>query len=249
MFEQTFVDGVGKTKRPYTILLSFAVQIVAIGVLVIIPLIFYDTLKGAVLTSALVAPAPPPPPPPPPPPQAVVKVIHTAPKQFIANQLIAPKSVPSKILMVTEEEAPLATGVIGGIPGGVPGGAGGLNGLMGGLPAAAPPPKPAPPPAPPKPTGPQRVGGQVVAANLINPVRPIYPPLAKMARQQGTVRFEATISKEGTIENLKLLPGAPPLLVQAAMDAVKQWRYRPTILNGEPTEVETTIDVNFSLSN
>ena len=146
MFEQTFVDGVGKTKRPYTILLSFAVQIVAIGVLVIIPLIFYDTLKGAVLTSALVAPAPPPPPPPPPPPQAVVKVIHTAPKQFIANQLIAPKSVPSKILMVTEEEAPLSTGVIGGIPGGVPGSGGGLSGLMGGLPAAAPP-KPASSPA------------------------------------------------------------------------------------------------------
>jgi protein TonB len=248
MFEQTFVDGVGKTRRPYTILLSFAVQIVAIGVLVIIPLIFYDTLKGAVLTSALVAPAPPPPPPPPPPPQAVVKVIHTAPKQFIANQLIAPKSVPSKILMVTEEEAPLATGVIGGIPGGVPGAGGGLSGLMGGLPAAAPPPKPPPPPAPPKPTGPAKIGGNVVAANLINPVKPVYPPLAKMARQQGTVKFEAMISKEGTIEDLKLISG-PPLLVQAAMEAVKQWRYRPTILNGEPTEVQTTIDVNFSLSN
>src|SRR5580704_3816201 len=135
MFEQTFVDGVGKTKRPYTILLSFAVQIVAIGVLVIIPLIFYDTLKGAVLTSALVAPAPPPPPPPPPPPQQVVKVVHTAPKQFIANQLIAPKSVPSKILMVTEEEAPVTSGVIGGIPGGMPGSGGVLGGIIGGLPA------------------------------------------------------------------------------------------------------------------
>ena len=248
MFEQTFVDGVGKTKRPYTILLSFGIQLVLIGVLVIIPLIFYDTLKGAVLTSALVAPAPPPPPPPPPPPQQIVKVVHTAPKQFIANQLIAPKSVPSHVLMVTEEEAPLATGVIGGIPGGVPGSGGVLGGLMGGLPAAAPPKPPPPPPAPPKPTGPAKIGGNVVAANLINPVRPVYPPLAKMARQQGTVKFEAMISKEGTIEDLKLISG-PPLLVQAAMDAVKQWRYRPTILNGEPTEVQTTIDVNFSLSN
>jgi protein TonB len=248
MFEQTFVDGVGKTKRPYTILLSFGIQLALIGVLVIIPLIFSDTLKGAVLTSALVAPAPPPPPPPPPPPQAVVKVIHTAPKQFVANQLIAPKSVPSHILMVTEEEAPLATGVIGGIPGGVPGTGGVLGGLMGGLPAAAPPKPPPAPPAPPKPTGPAKIGGNVVAANLINPVKPIYPPLAKMARQQGTVKFEAMISKEGTIEDLKLISG-PPLLVQAAMDAVKQWRYKPTILNGEPTEVQTTIDVNFSLSN
>src|SRR6185437_16920489 len=121
MFEQTFVDGVGKTKRPYTILLSFAIQIGLIAILIVIPLIYYDTLHGGVLTAALVAPAPPPPPPPPPPPAAVVKVVHTAPKQFIANQLIAPKSVPTKVLMVTEEEAPLATGVIGGVPGGVPG--------------------------------------------------------------------------------------------------------------------------------
>jgi len=84
--------------------------------------------------------------------------------------------------------------------------------------------------------------------NLINPVKPIYPPLAKMARQQGTVKFEAMISKEGTIEELKVVSG-PPLLIQAATDAVKQWRYRPTVLNGEPVEVQTTIDVNFSLSN
>src|ERR1700712_3601127 len=110
MFEQTFVDGVGKTKRPYTILLSFAIQIVLIGILVIIPLIYYETMSGAQFSSLLVAPAPPPPPPLPPPPQ-VVKVVHTAPKQFVANQLIAPKSVPKNILMVTEEEAPLATGV------------------------------------------------------------------------------------------------------------------------------------------
>ncbi|HVV43560.1 MAG TPA: energy transducer TonB, partial [Bryobacteraceae bacterium] len=135
-----------------------------------------------------------------------------------------------------------------GVPGGMPG-AGALGGIIGGLPAAAPPPPPKTPPPPPKPVGPQRVGGNVQAANLINAVKPVYPPLAKMARQQGTVRFEATISKEGTIEDLKVLPGAPPLLVQAATEAVKQWRYKPTMLNGEPVEVLTTIDVNFSLTN
>jgi protein TonB len=244
MFEQTFVDGVGKTKKPYTIMLSFLIQIVMIGVLVVIPLIYYETMPGAQLSSFLVAPTPPPPPPPPPPPQ-VVKVVHTAPRQFVANQLIAPKSVPQKVLMVTEEEAPLATGVIGGIPGGMPG-AGALGGIIGGLPAAAPPKAPPPPP---KPVGPQRVGGKIQAASLVNQVRPTYPPLAKMARQQGTVRFEATISKEGTIQDLKVLPGAPPLLVQAATEAVKQWRYKPLLLNGEPVEVLTTIDVNFSLTN
>jgi protein TonB len=75
----------------------------------------------------------------------------------------------------------------------------------------------------------------------------VYPPLAKAARVQGTVKFEATIGKDGTIQNLHLISG-PPLLVQAAQQAVAQWQYKPTLLNGEPVEVLTTIDVNFTLS-
>ena len=92
-----------------------------------------------------------------------------------------------------------------------------------------------------------RVGGQVQAANLLRQTRPVYPPLAKAARVQGTVKFEATIGKDGTIQNLHLISG-PPLLVQAAQQAVAQWQYKPTLLNGEPVEVLTTIDVNFTLS-
>lgn len=92
-----------------------------------------------------------------------------------------------------------------------------------------------------------RVGAQVQAANLINQVRPEYPPLAKQARVQGTVTFGVTIAKDGTISNLNLI-GGPPLLVQAAMQAVQQWQYKPTLLNGQPVEVVTTIDVNFTLS-
>jgi protein TonB len=87
----------------------------------------------------------------------------------------------------------------------------------------------------------------VQQANLIKQPKPVYPPLAKAARVQGTVKFQATISKDGTIQNLQLL-GGPPLLVQAAMQAVEQWQYKPTLLNGEPVEVITTIDVNFTLS-
>jgi len=75
----------------------------------------------------------------------------------------------------------------------------------------------------------------------------VYPPLAKAARVQGTVKFEAVIGKDGSIQNLHMISG-PPLLVQAAMQAVQQWKYRPTLLNGEPVEVITTIDVNFTLS-
>ena len=92
-----------------------------------------------------------------------------------------------------------------------------------------------------------RVGGNVQAANLIRKVTPVYPPLAKQARIQGTVRFTAIIGKDGTIQNLQLVSGHP-LLVAAAQEAVKQWVYKPTLLNGEPVEVVTQIDVNFTLS-
>jgi protein TonB len=106
-----------------------------------------------------------------------------------------------------------------------------------------------PPPLPPfnAPPGASKIGGNVMAANLINPVKPVYPPLAKMARQQGTVKFQALIGKDGTIEELQVVSG-PPLLIQAASDAVSKWVYRPTVLNGNTVEVVTTIDVNFSLS-
>ncbi len=97
------------------------------------------------------------------------------------------------------------------------------------------------------PPGAQRIGGNVQASKLISQTKPVYPPLAKLARQQGTVRFEATIGKDGTVEDLTLISG-PPLLVPAAMAAVKTWVYAPTLLNGVPVEVVTTIDVTFSLA-
>jgi periplasmic protein TonB len=102
--------------------------------------------------------------------------------------------------------------------------------------------------APPKTrTGPVRIGGRVAEANLMQQVQPTYPPLAKSARVQGAVKFTAIISKDGKIENLQLIRGHP-LLVNAAKDAVLQWRYRPTLLNGRPVEVVTDIVVNFTLN-
>jgi protein TonB len=92
-----------------------------------------------------------------------------------------------------------------------------------------------------------RVGAQVEQANLLQQVSPAYPPLAKAARVQGTVTFEATIGKDGSVENLNLLSG-PPLLVQSALEAVQQWKYKPTLLNGQPVEVLTTVNVNYTLS-
>jgi protein TonB len=81
---------------------------------------------------------------------------------------------------------------------------------------------------------------------LLQKTVPIYPPIAKAARVQGTVVLQATISKTGTIENLQVVSG-PAMLQQAAMDAVKQWRYRPYLLNNEPVEVDTTVNVIFTL--
>lgn len=91
-----------------------------------------------------------------------------------------------------------------------------------------------------------RVGGAVQAANLLTRVQPVYPPLARQTRVSGTVRLRVTIGKDGAVQQLEVLSGHP-LLVQSAMDAVKQWRYKPTLLNGAPVEVDTEIDVNFSL--
>ena len=92
-----------------------------------------------------------------------------------------------------------------------------------------------------------RVGGDVSQNNLSVKVNPVYPPMAKQARVQGTIRFEVVIAKDGTIRNLHLVSG-PPLLVQSAIEAVRQWVYKPTLLNGNPVEVITTIDVNYTLS-
>jgi periplasmic protein TonB len=105
-----------------------------------------------------------------------------------------------------------------------------------------------PPPAPkPAPVQPLRVGGNLQEGKLIKKVTPLYPAAAKIGRIQGTVRFEATISKTGTIRNLQVVNG-PLALIQAATDAVKQWVYLPTLLNGDPIEVVTQIEVTFSLN-
>jgi len=101
----------------------------------------------------------------------------------------------------------------------------------------------------PMPTTPQRirVGGNVQSANLLSGRPPVYPPLAKQARIQGVVKLDAVIGKEGNIQQLTVSSGHP-LLVPAAMEAVREWVYRPTLLNGNPVEVITQIDVNFTLA-
>ncbi len=250
MFEHTVVDRQNAPRKASSVFMSFLIQCALVIKAVIIPLIYTDTLPKTQLTGFLVAP-PPPPPPPPPPAAAPVKVVKVAPRQFDAGRLTAPKQIPKEIAMIKEDDLPPVAnaGVVGGVPGGVPGGAPGgvIGGIIGSVPSAAPPPPPvkeAPKPVTPKSI---RVGGNVQAAKLIRQPKPTYPPLAKQARIQGTVRFNAVIGKDGQIANLTLASGHP-LLVPAATEAVRQWVYQPTLLNGEPVEVVTQIDVNFTLS-
>jgi protein TonB len=253
MFEQTFVEG--KTKSTWTTLGAFIGQIVLIIVGVILPMVYYDVLPKTTLQSFLVAPPPPPPPPPPPSAPAPVKIVKVIPRQFDAGKLMAPKVVPKEIATIKEEELPPPSsgvaGVVGGVPGGVAGGTPGgvLGGIIGSVPTAALPPPPPPPPAEKKPVTPKRItiGGNVQQAKLVRQPKPNYPPLAKQARISGVVHLAAIISKDGTIQDLKVI-GGHPLLIPAALEAVKQWVYQPTLLNGEPVEVSTQIDVNFTLS-
>jgi protein TonB len=246
MFEEMVVSTTQKkTNKPWTMALSMLFQILFLGILILIPLIYTEALPRTLMSSILLAPPPPPPPPPPP---AVVQVVKIKPVAHLmeAGKLVAPKVIPKDVKIIKEEVQPPDMGmggVAGGVPGGVSGGSMGgvIGGVIGGAGTAAPPP---PPKAAVTRT---RVGGAVQAAKLVNRVQPLYPPLARQTRISGTVKLHAIIGKGGAVEQLQVVSGHP-LLVQSALDAVKQWRYQPTLLNGEPVEVDTEIDVIFSLA-
>ena len=216
--------------------------------MLIVPLLFTEDLPKAQLLTFLVAP-PPPPPPPPPAAEAVQRVVHQIQTDMLSTgPLRTPTKIPQRVQMIKEDDAPppmAATGgVVGGVPGGIPGGQ--LGGVIGGIVSST-----SSLAAVPKlvPVTPQRVRvSQGVTKGLcIHKVEPPYPPLARAARVQGDVVLNAIIDTNGQITNLQLVSGHP-MLVPAALEAVKQWRYKPYLLNGQPVEVETTITVIFALS-
>src|SRR5712675_1697442 len=236
MFEDSLIESGNKlkTKRLTTSIVSFFGQFLLLGILILIPLIYTEALPKTQLMTFLVAP--PPPPPPPPPPAAVVKVVKIQ-SDLVNGQLRTPTKIPEKVQMIKEEEAPpaMAGGVMGGVPGGSMGGViGGMINSTANIPKVATPQR-------------VRVSSGVSQGLLIKRVQPNYPPLARQARIQGTVVLQAEISKEGTIQNLQLISGHP-MLAPAAIEAVKQWRYKPYLLNGEPVAVDTQVQVNFTLS-
>lgn len=248
MFADSVLDfGAQSKRKALATTTSFIVNVLAVLVMLAVPLMFTEDLPKAQLLTLLVAP-PPPPPPPPPAAEAVQKIVRQIQTDMLnTGQLRTPTKIPQKVQMIREEEAPppmaATTGVVGGVPGGIPGGQ--LSGVIGGIVNATSNiavPKFAP-------VVPQRVriSQGVTKGLLIRRVEPTYPPLARSARVQGEVVLSAIISTNGDIENLQLVSGHP-MLVPAALIAVKQWRYKPYLLNGQPTEVETTITVIFTLS-
>lgn len=249
MFEDSLLESGGRNSRlhrrgPWATLASFLLQFALIGVLVLIPLIYTEALPRQQLMGYLVAPPPPPPPPPPPAAVQVVKVVKVQ-TEIDNNQLKAPTQIPKKIAMIREDEAPPpSNGVVGGVMGGIPGGqAGGVvGGVLGSIVSAAPT-------AIPKAATPTRikVSQGVTSGLLVRKVQPNYPPLAKQARIAGAVVLQAVIGKDGTIQNLRAVSGHP-MLIQSAIDAVRQWKYKPYYLNGEPVEVDTQVTVNFTLA-
>ncbi len=259
MFEQMLLPS-GGTHQARNTVLAFAGQaaLVAIATLVI-PGLFVLTLpKQELVTELFAPPLPSPPSPPPPPPAAATRapsraVAKVVPRTFVLPEVVAPKSIPQQAPMVADALPPVqdlsGIGVPGGVPGGIPGGVvgGSLGGVIGAPPPAPvaqtqPQPAQAPPPVPSQ----IKVGVDVEAARLLHEVTPQYPPLAKSARIGGVVHLSATIAPDGTVKDLRVL-GGHPLLIQAAVDAVKQWTYRPTYLNGKPVEVLTDVDVKFML--
>ena len=244
MFEDSLIESGGRRggKRGATTLLSFVLQAILLGILILIPLIYTEALPKQQLMTFLVAP-PPPPPPPPPPAAQQIKVVKQIISEINNGQLRAPTKIPEKVQMIKEEEAPPAAGiggVVGGVPGGIPGGQ--MGGVIGGIISSTPV-------AVPKVATPQRVrvSQGVSQGLLIHQVKPTYPPLARQARIQGAVVLQAVIAKDGSIQGLHVVSGHP-MLTGSAVEAVKQWRYKPYFLNGEPVEVETVVTVNFTLA-
>jgi protein TonB len=227
------------SRRTWATLTSFAVQAMGLGILLLLPLIYSQGLPQLkLLTTEIPVPAAAEPPAP------AHQQMHQGKPQtnMLGDQIMEPDSIPTEVLRPHESElpAPISAGDLGviGAMGRHPGGVIGSFGNPAN--AVQPPPVPAPVAHPP------RVSA-MMQGYLVHRVEPVYPVLAKAARIQGPVRLKAIISRQGTIENLQVLLGHP-MLVTAAVEAVRQWRYRPYILNGDPVEVETEITVNFVLS-
>jgi periplasmic protein TonB len=240
LFDQTFVDTRAQTHKPWTVAASLALQLIFVAAALLAPLsrvavlerpesvpvwLPLQTIKRPLESEE----------------RSMPRTAETTRPVFQLSRLQSPTTIPKRIDMAPD--AP-------GIPDAAVSASTGtsllesLTGTSLGTGIQPPPltqavsPKLTPPPVP------ILVTGGVQSAKLVFGPRPAYPPLARDTRTQGVVKIQAVIGRDGSIRNLQVLSG-PPLLIGAAMAAVQQWRYQPTLLNGQAVEVLTEIDVNF----
>ena len=233
-FELTTLDSVPASPRPpLAVPVSIGLHALVVGALVVIPALTATELPEVTAVRAFfVEPAATVPPPPPPPP--AVRSVAQKPELHAdaRNAFVAPLDVPTSV-----PEKGLDLGVEGGMPGGVEGGVPGgvVGGVVGGLPETA------------APLTPVRVGGVVKEPTKIKDVKPEYPILARRAGMAGIVIIDAIIGVDGHVTDAKVLRGLP-MLDEAALAAVRQWAYTPTLLGGVPVPLEMTVTVSFRLA-
>lgn len=233
MFEDSTFESTGRirTRSRNWMIATFTLNGSIVLALILIPLIYPEALSRQTLTYLLEAPAvtnererPP---------RQPLRQFHGE-SQVQGSEIIAPMQVPVLITMLRDrEQAPINSLIQMDQGPGVPNSAEEI--FRGRKPVAVAVAK-----------GPIHVSSGVMVGRIIEKTMPTYPPIARVTGVQGTVILQAAISKSGTIENLRVMSG-PAMLQQAAMDAVRTWRYRPYLLNGEPVEVETTVNVVFTM--
>ncbi len=244
MFEQSILINHSEGRKTGALAASLSVQTLGMAVFIALPLIYNERLPDIHPFISLTLPVAPPPP------------LPVQERTVASSSNSMGSAAPLRIFVprITDLSATPEVGLIeappsfaGGVEGGVPGGTGVGTGMIGQLFRTASPvakPRVAEPVAPAKPT---IVGGDVQAAKLLKRVMPVYPALARQVRVSGTVRLIGIIAKDGTIQQLQVASGHP-LLIPAAVEAVRQWIYTPTLLNGQAVEVIAPIDVIFTLS-
>ncbi len=244
--DSLIVSGKVRRRKPWVAAAALGVQMLILAALIIVPLFLTDPLPTKPVVTELYLPQPP------------AAAAAAASKKITApmkrsEEIINPN--PKAISMPrTHEKPPVTASATAGVSGGVPGGV--VGGVIGGVPGGtlgavlattSGAPVLAKTEALPMPAKKVRLASRVAEGNLIHDVAPEYPPEAGRARLEGTVILLAVIGKNGTVQDVQVKSGVP-VLAQAAIDAVKQWRYRPYLLNGEPVEVATQITINFTLA-
>jgi protein TonB len=234
------------SRRVGDFVVSATIQLLFLAMLLVVPLYFSEAIDIHQFNKTLLA-APPPAPAPPP----LASARSVTPKRralSVEAKLVAPRVIPNRVAHLTEElggsDLAAATfpgeGVASGVPGGQPGG------VMGGVLSGSVPPPPVPIASAPK--GPIRVGKGLKAPRLIFGPDPVYPLLARHARVSGAVVIDAVIDTQGNVAEMRAVSGSP-LLVMAAMQALRQWKYEPTILGGQAFPVQLLVTITFELKN